>query len=68
MKRTTRGINGTPIDEIKELAIYVRGMADATENEMLHDASEWLEKLSEHICTQGYIGCKSGSHCTSDHK
>jgi hypothetical protein len=57
-----------PPDEIAELAVYLQGMADATHNEKLSDAADWLKKLSEEICAQGYIGCEGGRKCTSDHK
>lgn len=56
------------VDEVKELAVYLRGMADGSQNEKLCTASEWLEKLSDHVCGQGYIGCNGGRKCSSDHK
>jgi len=28
----------------------------------------WLEALSHHVCGRGYIGCKGGKLCDSDHK
>ena len=55
-------------DETKELSVYLSGMADATDNERLERAADWLERLSDHVCGQGYIGCDGGRECSSDHK
>ncbi len=57
-----------PSARMRQLADYVRGFADARENEELSDAADWLEKAAEHICAQGYFGCEGGDTCTSDHK
>jgi len=57
-----------PITELEGLAIYVEGMADATQNEKLKRAADWLSKASDHICAQGYFGCEGGRECGSDHK
>jgi len=57
-----------PPDEIAMLALYVEGFAQGTGDDRLKKAAKWLERLSENICAQGYIGCKSGRHCISDHK
>lgn len=54
--------------ELKQVAIYVHGMADATSNERLAIAARWLERASQNVCAQGYFGCRAGSKCTSDHK
>ena len=35
---------------------------------LLRDSAKWLEELSRHMCCCGYIGCKGGPNCTSDHK
>lgn len=56
------------VTEVRELSVYLKGMADARENEKLEAAAKWMEELSRHICAQGYIGCKGGIECTSDHK
>ena len=56
------------VDEVKELATYLHGMADASDNQRLCTAAEWLEKLSRYVCGQGYIGCHGGRECSSDHK
>lgn len=55
-------------EEIKELATYIRGFADATQSERMFQASEWLYKLSKKVCGQGYIGCIGGKDCDSSHK
>ena len=55
-------------DETKALADYLKGFADANQNEKLSRAAEWLEKLSIRVCGQGYIGCSGGHDCGSDHK
>jgi hypothetical protein len=56
------------VHETHELAVYVAGYAAGKCDEKLEEAAEWLEKLSEHVCAQGYIGCDGGETCTSDHK
>jgi hypothetical protein len=60
------------IQEIRELAIYLEGMAAAAHNEMheatLSVASDWLKKLSRNVCSQGFIGCRGGENCESSHK
>lgn len=58
----------TPSRQISHLANYVAGYADATNNDSLQQAADWLDKLSRQICAQGYIGCYGGEKCTSDHK
>lgn len=55
-------------DETKELAAYIAGYAAAIESPKMSKAAEWLEKLSQHVCGQGYIGCRGGRECGSDHK
>ncbi len=57
-----------PEKEIRDLANYIKGMADALQNAKLSEASEWLRKLSDNICGQGYIGCHGGKECDSNHK
>ena len=55
------------IDEVKELANYLTGFADAQKNEKMHKASKYLETLSREICGEGFI-CSGGKDCSSDHK
>ena len=59
---------GNAIDEIKRLASYVEGFAAAQQSNQLARAAKWLEKLSRDVCGQGYIGCRGGYKCSSDHK
>lgn len=56
------------IEQLKELAAYVEGMADAQDNDKLREAAKWLKKSSRNVCGQGFLGCNSGERCTSDHK
>ena len=58
----------TPNPSIPELAAYVEGYADATNNKKLKLAADWLQKLSNHMCGEGFIGCHGGPNCQSDHK
>ncbi len=56
-------------EELQSLAAYLKGFADAKENQQLRSSSEWLQKLSTQVCSQGYIGCYNVfGKCTSDHK
>lgn len=55
-------------DEVRELSIYISGYAAGNFDEKLAKAAVWLDELSRHVCAQGYIGCKGGSTCSSDHK
>ena len=55
------------IDEVIELSNYLRGFADAQQNEKLHKASKYLKTLSREICGQGFI-CNGGKNCAGDHK
>lgn len=55
-------------DETKELADYLKGFGDAMQNTKLSKAAEWMEKLSQNVCGQGYVGCRGGHDCGSDHK
>lgn len=56
------------VDEVKELSVYLKGMADGTKNNRLQVAADWLEKLSRHVCGQGFVGCTGGVECDWDHK
>lgn len=67
MSRTFKPINNA-VQEVRELAIYVAGYAAGKDDEKLAEAAEWLDKLTHHVCSQGYIGCHGGEECTSDHK
>lgn len=62
------GLRSNSVDEVKDLATYLQGMADATDNQRICLAAEWLDKLSRQVCGQGYIGCHGGRECSSDHK
>lgn len=60
---------------VESLSAYVRGMADAFALKSREDASarlrsaaDWLEKLAVNMCGAGFIGCRGGPGCTSDHK
>ncbi len=58
---------------VSDLAQYLTGMADAFSSmnkpsDRLQDAAKWLEKLSQKMCGQGFIGCRGGTNCDSDHK
>lgn len=53
--------------DIEYLANYLRGYADAQENEKLADAADALKKYASALCVQGFI-CACGDKCTSDHK
>jgi hypothetical protein len=63
-----------PSRELRELAVYVMGVAhaetgtDHTKQNHLLAASAWLNKASANICCHGYFGCRGGDTCTSDHK
>lgn len=56
----------TPQEEIKALADYVQGFADANQNGRLAAAANWLKEASENVCDGGYFGCPNRP-CTSDH-
>lgn len=59
------------IDEVRELATYTEGFADAvgmTRRTRLHEAAIHLRRYSEVICGQGYPGCRGGPDCDSEHK
>ena len=58
----------TACDEIAKLASYVAGFAASAHDPKLAEAAEWLEKLADMTCAQGYVGCYGGRGCTSDHK
>lgn len=56
-------------EEIRDLANYVRGMADGQQNSKLQRAAYWLEKLAHaDVCGGGFIGCTNGDNCASSHK
>ena len=60
---------GNCVDEIQSLAIYTWGLANGSNDDNLRRAAQWLNLLAaDHICGQGYIGCKGGRCCSSDHK
>lgn len=54
--------------EVRDLAQYVKGMADATQNVKLGRAADCLLEASEVICAGGFWTCGGGPECTSDHK
>lgn len=37
-------------------------------SELLRHSAQQLWNASEHICAQGYFGCRAGKTCISDHK
>lgn len=51
-----------------ELGLYLRGFAASANNHKLKAAAELLIDAGNHICAQGYYGCRLGDNCTSDHK
>ena len=62
----------SPTEELKTLSAFLKGAAlmaaDPNLKERLLVSSEWLQKLSVHICGQGFIGCLGGPSCESSHK
>lgn len=57
------------IDELNELAAYLKGMADSQQgSKTLERASHWLRQAAYNVCGQGYFGCEGGRECDSDHK
>ncbi len=56
------------VGEVKNLSLYLYGFSTVRGDERLEKAAEWLDKLSDHICGQGHIGCRGGPECSSDHK
>ena len=68
-------IHENAVTETEEAAVYLKGMSDGLrisgndeQAESLLAASEWMRKLSQNICGQGFIGCRGGVECGSDHK
>lgn len=53
--------------ELKELAAYLQGYADANENEKIGQAAKFINGISPFICGQGFA-CNGGDNCSSDHK
>ena len=64
-------MNPNKLQEVRDLATFIEGMAEATTKERaaerLESAAKWLRKLTSYMCSQGYIGCR-GENCQSDHK
>lgn len=58
----------TKVEEVEELATYVKGFAAGRQDTKLEKAADWLDKLSYNMCGQGYVGCRGGRECSSDHK
>jgi hypothetical protein len=56
------------VRETRELAVYLAGLAQGSQDPSIKRAADWLDKLSRQICAQGYVGCRGGERCTSDHK
>lgn len=66
------------IEEVRDLASKLNGAAWAFRTMPSPDQRElastllaacnWLEKLSQHMCGAGFIGCNGGRDCGSDHK
>lgn len=68
-------IDDSAIDAMGELEFYAKGAADAfraSGNDglalNLERMAEQLRRLKHNICGQGFIGCRGGADCTSDHK
>ena len=55
-------------NKLIDIVNYIKGFADAQENEILKDGSDAIDLLIKSVCGQGYIGCKGGDKCSSDHK
>lgn len=68
MKIRKLGLPFNKVHEVRLLTMYLKGFAEGTQNERLYDAAEWLEKLQDHVCAGGCIGCTGGETCTLDHK
>ena len=56
------------MERVSALAAYVYGFAAGCKDTTLIEAADWLDKLSRSVCGQGYIGCRGGPECDSDHK
>lgn len=65
------------IDDVMELSVRLRAIGEWQQDQVcattstsktLIEASDWLEKLSRHMCGQGYIRCRGGANCDSDHR
>ncbi len=65
------------IEELKQLAAELTAIAEWQQDQAAGQtrsgqrlllAAKWLNKLSRHTCSQGYVGCSGGNNCTSDHK
>jgi len=56
------------VKEVESLAIYLDGLAEGSGNPKIRECQKWMDKLSHHVCSQGYIGCGGGDKCDSDHK
>jgi len=68
MRNKLTTFNHSAVEEVQTLATYVAGFAEGRDDEKLKEAAKWLDKLSDHVCGQGYIGCVGGPQCSSDHK
>lgn len=59
--------------ELKTLVAKLDKMADSfwvssETRRDLQDAAKWLTQISWNVCGQGYVGCRGGDKCDSDHK
>lgn len=64
-------MNFPPVNAVKEtseLAVYLEGFAAGRDDKKLARAAEWMKRLSQDVCGQGYINCRGGENCRSDHK
>lgn len=68
MKINPLNLDSVDRQQFHAMAQYLQGMADALTNENLATAASMLKDAAEHICAQGYYGCRGGKQCTSDHK
>jgi len=61
-------MNNGARQEVHDLALYVRGLGTGSKDYRLLNVADWLDRLEGQVCKQGYIGCRGGETCTSDHK
>ncbi len=62
----------TESEKLRDCRIYLQGYAAALRepgaSEQIRRAAEWLQRIENRVCGQGYIGCNGGPRCMSDHK
>lgn len=56
------------VDATLMLSEYIRGLANLKADKRLYCAAEIIKNYAREICGAGFLGCKGGKHCSSDHK